>query len=64
MCYMGVEIPTREGAIFRVKRGRSRTCPAVSVLKASQNWGRTGTVRMPIGAYEMGCTLASPGKYD
>jgi len=33
---MGAQIPTREGAILRAKGNRPGTCPAVDILKATQ----------------------------
>ena len=49
----GVQIATREGAILRGESGRpghTQRCPAVSILSDS--------MRMPIGVYKMGVTLA------
>ena len=60
---MGVQIPTRERAILRVKgagSGHARTCPAVDILKQSDSEeGRTGTVRMPTGVYQMGVHIVA-----
>jgi len=45
---------TREEAIFRSKRGRSRTYPDMSGGRYTQCdsvGGSTGTVQMPIGEY-------------
>ena len=41
---MGVQIPTHEGAILRANRGRPSTCPALDVLKTTEEEGNTGTV--------------------
>ena len=62
-----VTVLIREGAILRTKRGRPRTCPDVTGGQYTQSesaGGSTGTVWMPIGAYQTGVTLAQPGKYD
>jgi len=53
-----VQVPTLElkDAILRAKRGRTRTCLEMSDGRYSKRIGRgsTGTVRMPIGVYQMG----------
>jgi len=62
----GVHIPVREWVILR-GIGRPRTCPEMSgglYSGCDSTGGRTGTARMPIGMYKMGCTLAQPGEYD
>jgi len=59
----GVQIPTREWAILRAKRGRpghDQTCPAVDMLKATQQ-GAAPVHRVPIGCTRSGlhlCCLA------
>jgi len=54
MYLMGMQSPTREGAIVRAKGGRRETWPDMSGGRYTQSdsaGGRTGTVRMPIGVY-------------
>jgi len=64
----GVQIAAYEGAILMAKRDRPGTCLGMSVGRYTQSYsvgGITGTtVRMPIGVYYMGCTLAQPGEYE
>ena len=62
---MRVQIPMGEGAILRATIGQPRTCSDMSGGRYTQSdsaGGRTDTVRMPIGVYYMGCTLALPGE--
>jgi len=50
----GLQIPTCEGAILRVKWGQRRTCPDVSsgwYTQSDSTGGSTGTVQMPTGVY-------------
>ena len=64
--HMGVRIPTHKWEILRAKRGRHRPCPDMSGrhTQSDSAGGRTATVRMPTGVYQMVCTLTPPGEYD
>jgi len=54
---------TRKGN-FEGKMGPAWTRLTVDILEATQQGQGTGMVQLPIGVYEMGCTLAPPGEYD
>jgi len=58
-CYMSVQIPTHEGTISKVKRGRSRTWPLVDIFKVAQQ----GAARVQCGCW-LGCTMARPGEFN
>jgi len=63
----GVQIPTHEGAIFRVKTGQPRTCLDMSSGRYTQSdsaGGSTSTVQVPTGMHKMAGTLLQPGEYD
>jgi len=63
---MGSRSPREEGK-FRGEVAGPRTCPDMAGVRDTQSdsaGGSTGTVRILIGVYRMGCTLAQPGEYD
>jgi len=52
MYLMGVQIPTREGAILRVKRGWPATCSfGGQYIRSNSAGGGTGMVCMPVGVH-------------
>jgi len=58
-------LQTRDGVWELAGPEHVRTCPAISILKATHSpGGSTGMVRMSIGCTRCGCTLSPPGEYD